>query len=295
MFCFDGKSRPNRTSPLPISNIPKINAEFVAINKVNINAMESNPSIKLLSWDSQFFGFKIGRITINNQDEFDWYSVFNESKKLNLACLYMLADPENTAAIHLAEEAGFRFMDVRLTMSLKPGYFSGDIQQPALSDYRIRTAEPQDLSALQRIARISHQNTRFYADPHFSQKDCDRLYEVWIENSLSGYAQQVFVAENSLSADLVGYITCHIQNDAGKIGLIAVDPAARRYQIGYSLVQKALDWFIKNGADKIDVVTQGSSRPATNLYQKAGFQISKLELWFHKWFYLPEHGKSASE
>ena len=206
-----------------------------------------------------------------------------ECREKELACLYLLAEPDETAIIQLAEADDFRFMDVRMTLTYKPSTSPG-VEKPKIpSGYLLRNATLQDLSALKNIARLSHQNTRFYADPNFSRIDCDRLYEVWIENSLKGYAQQVFVAENRTSSQAEAYLTCHLKQDHGDIGLTAVHPSARGYGIGMSLIQQALVWFSENGATWIDVVTQGGSRPAVSLYQKAGFQVSHFQLWFHKW------------
>jgi dTDP-4-amino-4,6-dideoxy-D-galactose acyltransferase len=252
-----------------------------------------NPAryVKLLAWDSQFFGFNIGLLLSSGFDSSQWAAAKQESEDLNLSCLYLLADPSNPAAIQLAEKAGFHYMDARLTFEFCRSAKTGAIKPIDLPNHRLRATELQDLPELKAIARISHNNTRFYADPNFSLEDCYRLYEVWIENSLAGYAQQVFVAENRISLAVEAYITCHLQDRKGEIGLIAVHPSARGQQIGYCLIQKSLNWFFENGAETVEVVTQGSSRPAVNLYQKAGFQMSALQLWFHKWFHSPESGK----
>ena len=245
--------------------------------------MKSNQFIKFLPWDSQFFGFNIGLVKSIDLDVDHWPAMMAEYGEKQFACLYLLAEPGDTTIIQLAEDNDFHFMDVRLTLTHMPATQPSKENLKNPSDYRLRNATLTDLPALKSIARISHQNTRFYADPNFSRTDCDRLYEVWIENSLKGYAQQVFVAENKTIFQPEAYITCHLKNKHGEISLIAVHPSARGNGIGSSLVQQALFWFIENGATQIDVVTQGASRPAVRLYQKAGFQLSYLQLWFHKW------------
>jgi dTDP-4-amino-4,6-dideoxy-D-galactose acyltransferase len=271
--------------------------ELCLISKQQLSislSMNSSHLVKYLAWDSQFFGFNIGMFKPSSLDADQWAAIEQESRDLNLTCLYLLADPANPAAIQMAEQAGFHFMDARLTLEFcRPANFDAN-NLMELPNHRIRNAQMQDLPELKAIARDSHHNTRFYADPNFSLEDCNRLYEVWIENSLKGYAQQVFIVENRISKTVEGYITCHLKDGKGEIGLTAVHLPARGQQIGYSLVQKSLSWFYENAAETIEVVTQGGSRSAVNLYQKAGFLTSDLKLWFHKWFHLPESGKFNS-
>ena len=256
--------------------------------------MDNTKHVTYLAWDSQFFGFNIGRISSPELDPGRWAAAEKESQDLRLSCLYYLADPAAPAAIQTAEQVGFHYMDARLTLRFSQLNKACAITQIELPNHRLRTAQTSDLPELKAIARESHHNSRFYADPNFRLEDCNRLYEVWIENSLAGYAQKVFVAENKKSGTVEAYITCHLNDQKGEIGLIAVDALARGMRIGYSLVLKSINWFRENGAESIEVVTQGGSQPAINLYQKAGFQMSNLQLWFHKWFYLPEGGKPTS-
>ncbi len=253
--------------------------------------MEETQLIKLLPWDSKFFGFNIGLLKSDDLKLNDILSIQQEVQKLNLKCLYWLANPSNPTAIQLAEAAGFRYMDVRLTLKYCQSTNSLKVNRTKLSNHRLRIAQSADLPILKAIARSSHHNTRFYADPNFSRRDCDRLYEVWIENSLAGYANKIFVAENLLTTEPDAYITCHLVDGLGKIGLVAVHPSARDQHIGSSLLQKALTWFSENTVGTVEVVTQWISQPAVNLYQKAGFRASNFQLWFHNWFQPPESGE----
>ena len=38
------------------------------------------------------------------------------------------------------------------------------------------------------------------------------------------------------------------------------------------------------GAKKIRVVTQGTNVAALKLYEKAGFRVCDVKIWFHRWF-----------
>src|SRR5262249_12076003 len=128
-------------------------------------------------------------------------------------CLYLLADPEPDT-MRLAACAGFRFVDVRTTLEATLTAAAEDF--PA-----VRPATPCHMPQLPAIAAGSHRNTRFYADGRFSQAACDELYRIWIGRDCA----ELFVAEREGRA--VGYVTCHLEEGEGEIGLFAVGAGYR--------------------------------------------------------------------
>jgi ribosomal protein S18 acetylase RimI-like enzyme len=81
----------------------------------------------------------------------------------------------------------------------------------------------------------------------------------------------------------VGYITCSVTSGVGQIGLIAVDERCRRRGFGAALLQQAYLWFREQGASRVQVVTQGANSQALRVYQRAGFLVDTIQLWFHWW------------
>lgn len=192
-----------------------------------------------------------------------------------IACLYFLAGPD-AATGHVAEAGGFRLMDLR-----------AELRRPAGGDDTIgdlRAARPEDSDALRAIARSSHGVTRFYADPGFPDERCDDLYDTWIARSLEGWADGVLVAE--ADGRPAGYVSCHLDGAAraGSIGLIAVDADARRGGMGVALSRAAVAWCRERGAEEMSVVTQGRNAAALRTFQRAGFLVDSIGLWFHKWY-----------
>jgi dTDP-4-amino-4,6-dideoxy-D-galactose acyltransferase len=88
-------------------------------------------------------------------------------------------------------------------------------------------------------------------------------------------------------SDVAGYITCPLDNEAatGEIGLLAVGPEHRRQRAGESLVRHSLSWFASLGVDRVHVVTQGGNLQALRLYERCGFAVADISLWFHKWYH----------
>jgi dTDP-4-amino-4,6-dideoxy-D-galactose acyltransferase len=229
----------------------------------------------ILPWDTEFWGVRIGRVeggdlTGERAAEVDAWATANE-----VACLYFRAGEEPSTA-HAAENAGFRFMDVRV-----------ELTRPSATrapDGRIRPVEPGDLDELREIARTSHRITRFYADPRFPRNRCDELYETWITQSAEGWADVVLVAQHDGVA--AGYTSCHVDEAQGRgsIGLVGVAEHARGSGLGAALVDAGIDWCARRGLDEVAVVTQGRSARALRLYERCGFAAGALGLWFHKWY-----------
>jgi ribosomal protein S18 acetylase RimI-like enzyme len=132
------------------------------------------------------------------------------------------------------------------------------------------------------MARVNHRDTRFYYDGHFSQRECDTLYETWIERSCNGYTDAVLVAERDRQP--AGYITCDLHGDYGQIGLLGVGEAWQGQGIGQALIDAALHWFGERGIERVQVVTQGRNHRAQRAYQRRGFVSSEVQLWYHRWF-----------
>jgi dTDP-4-amino-4,6-dideoxy-D-galactose acyltransferase len=142
---------------------------------------------------------------------------------------------------------------------------------------------PEDVPNLRAIAGVSHRDSRFYFDTSFSEAECNALYETWIEKSCQGYAEAVLVAE--LAGRAVGYISLHLNEDGtGQIGLIAVSAEARGHGLGKKLINESLRWFASEGANNVVVVTQGRNLAAQRIYQRSGFTLTSVEVWYHRWF-----------
>ena len=230
----------------------------------------------VLDWDTEFWGVRIARIEGDTLTADSAAQVDDWARQNEVDCLYFLARSDDARSAQAAEQAGFRLMDVRVELGRATG---GETSARA-----VRESRPEDVPALRAIARENHRGTRFYADPRFPTARCDDLYDVWIERSCAGWADVVLVAEHESRP--AGYVSCHLDpaGAGGSIGLIAVAAAARQLGLGRTLVEGALAWCAARGVPKVTVATQGRSVAALRLYERCGFRIESLRLWFHKWY-----------
>ena len=228
----------------------------------------------LLEWDTEFWGRPVGLVEGDALDPGRLEAVDAWADANGVACVYFLAGSQEPLTAQVAEQGGFRLMDVRVELRRAA---AGD---EAVGD--LRPARPDDLDALRSIARQSHGVTRFYADPRFPDERCDDLYDRWITRSLEGWSAGVLVAEADGRPS--GYVTCHLDDDGGSIGLIAVDASERRSGRGVELARGAVAWCREQGAEQMSVVTQGRNVAALRTFQRAGFLVDTVGLWFHKWY-----------
>jgi dTDP-4-amino-4,6-dideoxy-D-galactose acyltransferase len=241
--------------------------------------MDSGLLCRFLDWDTRFFDRRIAQVVSHRFTPDTLVAVETWCAQQAIRCLYFLADLDDAQTVTLAEQHGFALVDVRveLVRALPPAVA---LSVPPAA---LRISRADDLPALRQMARTGFTDSRFYADPHFSRAQCDRLYETWIENSCQGYADRVWVAE--AGGQPAGFITCHLKPDRqGVIGLVGVDGAAQGQGLGRALVDAALHWFAAEGCDCVRVTTQGRNLRAQRLYQRAGFVSDVMRLWYHRWF-----------
>lgn len=243
----------------------------------------SNLSLcEYLDWDSRFFGCRIGRLDSRAiSGPGDLAAAAEWGTRESIDCVYLLVDSDRHDVIRAAEEQGCRLVDVRVTLQFALSNAPDPRALPLGG--RVRPARQEDSSALAAIARYSHRDSRFFADPCFPDARCEDLYDEWIRASVRGYADAVMVAE--FGGVPVGYITLHRNSSSGEgsIGLVAVAEEHRGRKLGAALLSAALSWFQSAGAPLVTVVTQGSNVSAQRLYQRSGFLTHSVAFWYHWW------------
>ncbi len=257
-----------------------------------MSTVAGRPVVRLLEWDTAFFGRRIASISGAGIDAVSLAEALTEAREQDVECLYALCGVDDMEAIRALGSAGGRLIDVRMTFER-----SVDAGQPALEARATRSARetrsardtvatrpsvPADVPALRALAARSHGSSRFYADGRFPAQRCDEMFAMWIEKSCNGWADLVLV--DDVDGAPRGYVTGHVrENNRAEIGLVAVDPLAQGHGAGSRLVEAAVDAFRARGLTQVTVVTQGRNLPAQRLYQARGFRTQRVQLWHHIW------------
>jgi len=233
-----------------------------------------------LEWDSAFFGVPIARVLPTRLDEKVASRIDDWAAAEGIRCLYFLADLGDMSSVHLAEQHGYRLMDVRVTYEANPAETPRVASASQMS--AVRRTVPEDIAGLRAIAQSSHRGTRFYNDPGFADALCDELYATWIERGVQGAADCVFTV-GPVGAPL-GYMTCHRDGRAGLVGVRA-DMRGRGY--GVALHQAKFDWAAAQGLEKVVMVPQGGNLRVQSLLQRFGARLTGINLWYHRWLTHP--------
>jgi len=239
---------------------------------------------EFLSWDSDFFGFRIGRITARSLSPSVVGAIHDWSSANNIDCLYYIADSDDIQSIRLAEENGFRNVEIRITYELSLDNWDPDTRKKRNSDIHLRLASVQDLPELIDMSKDSFVNSRWYFDPNFPKSKTRAYYPVWIENSINGFADFVLAAE--LGGQVLGYISGNRGKDGleGTLEIMAVRSEARGLGIGHELFSGGLDWHVRDGEKQIITNTQGRNITTNRMLIRLGLNIKDIQIYYHKWF-----------
>ena len=247
--------------------------------------MVGNPSKRLLirhlQWDTDFWGLPVATLDDGHLHPESSQGVFDWCKKEKIRCLYFLANGADSQTLQCAYNIGFKFIDVRIEMK----YDFRNVNQTEAPSLRIKPVNnKRELSCIKALARKSHIDSRFFKDLNFDRTKCEELYEKWIDRDFEqGNILGFFPDEREI---LKGYITLTMESiDVARIGLIAVEDDYRGLGVGSELLMKTISFSEKLKAKKLVVVTQATNTTALRLYEKAGFRISDVKIWFHKWFF----------
>ena len=241
-----------------------------------------NPNCRHQDWDSDFWGFPVGKLEGSLLREGDEDRVLEWCQTNEIRCLYFAAEGSDAETLQRAHGAGFQFVDVRVDLECDAPArcVAAPVELP------VRRLAESDLEVVKLIARTAHYDTRFFKDLNFGRLKCAMLYEKWIDRDFEVGQMLGFFPDHLAEAG--GYVTFSQESsEIARIGLIAVEESLRGRGGGRILLDAAMSAAAESGAKKIRVATQGTNVAALKLYEKAGFRVCDVKIWFHRWF--PDH------
>ncbi len=222
--------------------------------------------ITRLDWDSDFFGYPVGKAINEEPEHFSIENLGREAEEFRLVYLFSKTElPVSSKDLFLADR---KVTLLRKTEMLTDNY---------------ECIEPYYGKVTDRLLELALQSgiySRFNTDRSFVNDEYRKLYTAWIENSVSRMiAREVFVYRRQ--GRLLGFITSGTRAERADIGLVAVDSQSRGRGIGSLLVSYAVNEARTAGYDEIQVVTQLDNESAMNLYQKNGFCVIDMVYVYH--------------
>jgi len=226
--------------------------------------------IKKLNWDSDFFGYEIGKFRLTDFEKWDFKKFKNKSEKYRLVYVF------SKQKIEFQE---LDLVDTKLTFekTIKESNCLG------CDNIKLFKLDIDNFKTLEKLALASGVYSRFKLDRNFRDNEYKRLYKEWIKNSVYGQKSMAIIIykENN---NILGFTTLEQKtNNLLDIGLVAVNENARGKRIGSRLIEYSANHGLKKGFNRIQVVTQQNNLPAVKLYEKCGFKIKSTEYIYHYW------------
>jgi len=232
------------------------------------------PVIERLAWDSECFGYEVGSLT-TGQESFDnlleVVSSDTDKKLIYLRSPYQVKLDDN---VFEDEKVNFEFI-------LDPS--SGEIGlSPLPAGITLKTGLAGDESSLLPLALASGEFSRFKLDPGFSNGEFEKLYSIWLKNSL----QETFNGKAIYSLDAQGpngLIVLKGMNRSIHIDLVAVAGRSRGAGLGKILLEQAVMYARNEKRPRVTVDTQRRNRTAINFYRSFGFREIGSSFIYHFW------------
>jgi len=230
-------------------------------------------AVEALAWDSEFFGFPIGKVRLEGSTEEFLRSVDEQARDLGLVCLYGTLDRIETDEAFLVQEFGHRLVEVAIRFGRPAGPFT---PRPTRSTVRQGTTE--DLPRLEEAIRTLGPWSRFGSDPRFGPVAAGRMFHAWVERAAAdGEEHMLLVAEDD---EGVTGLSTNVRHPIPRVDLMGVTkPGSGASQ---SLMNGLFEW-ADGGA------TEAGPCAARNIavlryVEGCGFSVVATQYIFHRWY-----------
>ena len=246
--------------------------------------------IRMLDWDSEFFGFPTARIEFlaalgNNSARFKAASTVVNSlmtwcaqREVRLVSTKMPGpDPITVQALI---QAGFYVTDCGVSLRRPQNAPTPEIKIP--TGFSLWTGGLDPDRAAEFFDRLFFDG-RFHNDRNIGTELADRLWKTAIRNQLAGEAREVFFLNGPDPAALCTFRPIGAPEERlGSLFIMGVREPFRHQGFGRALLSRALPR-LDDKYDFIDVETSSYNNPALRLYQSMGFRMNGLRLSLHCW------------
>jgi len=233
--------------------------------------------IRLLEWDTRYFGFSIYRIEFILYNHNDLSILNNGIKKfienhIGFGDYYMINIPcEDTLLTQSICNTDFKLVETRLN------YYLSDIQTFSAPRFSVRKALNNDAENLRAVAsKMRNKYDRVHADSAFSEKTADDYLGEFAFQSVNGFADIVLVP-NIEGVKPFGFLAgnnpinvCGI--NVSKLVLAAIDSSVEDGWL-FKLLTEMVYCVKEMNADYLTTITQASNKSAVHVWEKCGFKL----------------------
>ena len=237
-------------------------------------------AVRLLDWDSAFFGFPVAQIIHERITAAAMVDVLAFCRDRGVRLLQFKCDAHDRDSVQLAEANDFHFADMRMILDQRLP--QAGLPAPLPEGVSFRVATEADLPAMIDIAENLYVHSRYYFDTNFPRAKVHEFYSDWVRKAVVGQFDDLawVLCEGETPA---AFCSVRIDGHQAIIGLVGLHPAFTGRGLGQVVVDHSLAGMAARGCRYVTVTTQGRNYPAQRLYQRTGFQILKAQIYYHRW------------
>lgn len=235
------------------------------------------PTYQILDWDTEILGIPTAKIIPEQLTVEELAEALAKLKQAGIKLVYWCSDSHDQISQQAAKEFSGMLADRKLTYLIDLNH---------AENFELNEVEPYlDLmptNEMNELALSIGRCSRFKLDPRITNEQMTKVYKTWMINSTKKVvAKEVLVIKKENK--VIGMTTLGEKNGRSDIGLLAVDPKFQGMQLGSKLVRASQHWGIQHGYQCGQVVTQQTNQAACKLYEKCGYQLEKVEFFYHFW------------
>lgn len=251
-----------------------------AVKSEAIQSSHSGVCIQYLPWDTNFFGFKIGKVvTYGDVTSLQMKELVNTAVKANYKYLFAQIDCQNKAQRSALQDINFKLIETRLTYYINLESFK------AVERYDARLATEKDVPYLAKASSTSiNEHDRFHADSIFPKAKADELMGEWVRASiLTNFADGAMIV-NSESPGAFCTFKTHKEN-WDKWGMKISQPifsaVGRDYKGWYIKIISELTQYLKDqGAEYSFLITQNTNPAVIKSWERLGYRFGSSDYIF---------------
>lgn len=232
--------------------------------------------VEFLPWDSDFFDFKTGKMTCIDALGIDDILAIGQTEAYKLLYIF------SSNPIEVPYSGSCRLLDVGGQVTYRKRLRQGQhIQEKTSVTSRVtRYRGAHDNNALIDLAYLSGKLSRFRVDPLLPSGSFERLYSLWLLNSLRDEELCcVLTAGPGVNPD--GMLTATWKKDSATIDLLAVREDAQCRGIGSALMSHLEHEALGRDVTQLFVKTQMINRGARRAYERNGYILTESSYVYH--------------
>jgi dTDP-4-amino-4,6-dideoxy-D-galactose acyltransferase len=230
--------------------------------------------IEFLAWDSNFFGRRVGKLHFTESIALDGLLEIANNQKYDLLYIY------SSTAFKEPSIGQFSLLDVGGHVTYIKNIYSNNSEKiknsPWISEHQGDSLYPELLE----IAFLSGHLSRFRIDHALPAGSFERLYEIWLTETLRSRPKGAVYTYNS-GTRAVGLISAKWNLSKCTIGLLAVKQLFQGCGIGTDLIKHVNEVCTANRVTSIEVRTQLSNTAARGLYLNNSFVEHDRSFLYH--------------